>query len=337
MTHETFKNISNGTLTCRLLLSLPLQIFAVQHVDVCMFSNGKFKNIVAEVDVSKHIGPSETLHGVYSLLPIRGKKEYLIRPIYPSFPSIQLIASFIIYLRSGSTKNWIAVEGALFSTSNYDTSLAALNSKLASSAPRGSAFTCFQPQIQSSSSTSLHPSGDEKNVFAIYVSYYVKVKLSLSGMGGEVTLKLPFILGNIDSEGHVVDKAILPNHSNDLHLNDHQTLNDIRRPTFDRSESLSENKYDENVGESQLLSRNSSVNCKSIDYDDVADNVTEHMSINNEEMDFINQKFSEMNRRNSNQSSDSSTSEVEENESNKQEISVIQAQVHCQKYLESDI
>lgn len=49
------------------------QIFAVQHVDVCMFSNGKFKNIVAEVDVSKQIGPGETLHGVYSLLPIRGK------------------------------------------------------------------------------------------------------------------------------------------------------------------------------------------------------------------------------------------------------------------------
>lgn len=53
--------------------SLP-QIFAVQHVDVCMFSNGKFKNIVAEVDVSKQIGPGETLHGVYSLLPIRGMK-----------------------------------------------------------------------------------------------------------------------------------------------------------------------------------------------------------------------------------------------------------------------
>lgn len=49
------------------------QIFAVQHVDVCMFSNGKFKNIVAEVDVNKQITPGETLHGVYSLLPVRGK------------------------------------------------------------------------------------------------------------------------------------------------------------------------------------------------------------------------------------------------------------------------
>jgi hypothetical protein len=156
-------------------------------------------------------------------------------------------------------------------------------------------------------------------------------------MGGEVTLKLPFILGNIDPDGNVVDKAILPNHSNDLHLNDHQTLNDIRRPTFDRSESLSENKCDENIGNSEFLSRNSSVNCKSIDYDDVVDNVTDLSVKNNEGMDFINQKFSEMNRRNSSHSSDSSASEVDENEESKQEISVIQAQVHCQKYLESDI
>lgn len=176
---------------------------------------------------------------------------------------------------------------------------------------------------------------DEKNVFAIYVSYYVKVKLSLSGMGGEVTLKLPFILGNIDSDGnHVDDKAIQPNHSNDLHLNDHQTLSEICRPSFERSESLSDNKFEDVSGE--MLSRNSSVNCKSIDYDDVIDIVTD-MSINNEGMDFINQKFSEMNRRSPNHSSDSSASEVDDTESAKQEISVIQAQVHCQKYLESDI
>lgn len=214
--------------------------------------------------------------------------------------------------------------------------MAALNSKLASSAPRGSAYTCFQPQILSTSSTSSQTSGEEKNVFAIYVSYYVKVKLSLSGMGGEVTLKLPFILGNIDSDGSPPEKLIQPNHSNDLHLNDHQMLDEIRRPTFNRSESLSENKCDENVTDDQLLSRNSSVNCKSIDYDDVVDIVND-MSRNNEGIDFINQRFSEMNRRNSNQSSDSSASEVDETETAKQEISVIQAQVHCQKYLESDI
>lgn len=152
-----------------------------------------------------------------------------------------------------------------------------------------------------------------------------------------MTLKLPFILGNIETdESIMVDKGIQPNHSNDLHLNDHQTLNDIRRPNFDQGESLSDNKFDDNFGDLQALSRNSSVNCKSIDYDDVIDIVSE-MSINNEGIEFINKKFSEMNRRNSNQSSDSSPSEVDEDEPAKQEISVIQAQVHCQKYLESDI
>lgn len=54
------------------------------------------------------------------------------------------------------------------------------NYKIASSAPRS-------PQTL-----------DERNVFAIYVSYYIKVKLALSGMGGEVSLKLPFILGHVD-------------------------------------------------------------------------------------------------------------------------------------------
>ena len=186
-----------------------------------------------------------------------------------------------------------------------------------------------------SSSTTQTPV-DEKNVFAIYVSYYVKVKLSLSGMGGEVTLKLPFILGNIESDGTSIDKAIEPNHSNDLHLNDHLVVSEIRRPNYDRSESLNDNKFEENADDLNFLSRNSSVNCKSIDYDDVMDIVAD-MSMNNEGMDFINQKFSEMNRRNSNHSSDSSTSDVDDTESNKQEISVIEAQVHCQKYLESDI
>lgn len=40
--------------------------------------------------------------------------------------------------------------------------------------------------------------GEDRNVFAIYVSYYVKVKLTLSGMGGELSLKLPFVLVHVD-------------------------------------------------------------------------------------------------------------------------------------------
>lgn len=86
---------------------------------------------------------------------------------------------------AGTTKNWIAVEGALFSSNSADPSSSAYNSKLATSAPRG---------MLSAPATS----AEEKNVFAIYVSYYVKVKLILSSMGGEVSLKLPFVLGNVE-------------------------------------------------------------------------------------------------------------------------------------------
>lgn len=96
---------------------------------------------------------------------------------------------------SGVTKNWIAVEGS-HSTSYAQSSLILSqqdstidssehsqdNLKIASSAPRG-------PQTF-----------EDRNVFAIYVSYYIKIKLTLSGMGGEVSLKLPFILGHVDDD-----------------------------------------------------------------------------------------------------------------------------------------
>lgn len=50
---------------------------------------------------------------------------------------------------------------------------------------------------------------DDRNVFAIYVSYYIKVKLILSAMGGEVVLKLPFILGHVDSPASVTSSALM--------------------------------------------------------------------------------------------------------------------------------
>lgn len=51
------------------------QIFAVQHVDVCMFSNGKFKNVVADINESYQIKPGETHRHEYSLLPVKGKQR----------------------------------------------------------------------------------------------------------------------------------------------------------------------------------------------------------------------------------------------------------------------
>lgn len=51
------------------------QVFAVQHVDVCMFSNGKFKNVVAEFNESYQIKPNESYRKEYSLVPMKGNKK----------------------------------------------------------------------------------------------------------------------------------------------------------------------------------------------------------------------------------------------------------------------
>lgn len=67
---------------------------------------------------------------------------------------------------SGVTKNWIALEDSYSKTG----------------ASLASTVLCHSN------------SPEDRNVFAIYVSYYVKVKLTLSAMGGEVSVKLPFTL-----------------------------------------------------------------------------------------------------------------------------------------------
>lgn len=135
----------------------PHQVCAVQHVDVCMFSNGKFKNIVAEETISEPLGPDTRFNRIFELVPVRTP-----------------------------TKNWIAVEGALFNSS------AAASSEAANS-------LCEHTRLAPSSPPELR-AAEDRNVFAIYVSYYVKVKLTLSGMGGELSLKLPFLLGEVDED-----------------------------------------------------------------------------------------------------------------------------------------
>lgn len=68
-------------------------------------------------------------------------------------------------LFAGITKNWIALED---SYSKTGASLA--STVLCNNTP------------------------EDRNVFAIYVSYYVKIKLTFSAMGGDLSLKLPFTL-----------------------------------------------------------------------------------------------------------------------------------------------
>lgn len=88
----------------------------------------------------------------------------------PLGPGVSLKRSYTLNPAKGATKNWIALEDS------YSKS----NSSLAST------VVCH--------------SQEERNVFAIYVSYYVKVKVFLGPMGGELSLKLPFTLMHSPSE-----------------------------------------------------------------------------------------------------------------------------------------
>ncbi|CAF4836625.1 unnamed protein product [Pieris macdunnoughi] len=115
-----------------------IKVLVIQHVDVCMFSNGKFKNVVALLQGSGTPIPPEQSHN----------DSYILTP------------------HRGVTKNWIALEDSYSKTGASLASTVLCNSE----------------------------SNDDRNVFAIYVSYYVKVKLTLSAMGGDVSVKLPFTL-----------------------------------------------------------------------------------------------------------------------------------------------
>ncbi|KYM98262.1 Arrestin like protein [Cyphomyrmex costatus] len=124
-----------------------IKVIVIQHVDVCMFSNGKFKNVVALMSSQEDcpLGPGGNLRKIYTLRLVKG-----------------------------TTKNWIALEDSYAKT----------GASLASTV------------------TNPRNGPDDRNVYTIYVSYYVKVKLFISAMGGEVSLKLPFTLmhSNIDAD-----------------------------------------------------------------------------------------------------------------------------------------
>ncbi|XP_054729378.1 uncharacterized protein LOC129238377 [Anastrepha obliqua] len=174
-----------------------VRVNAIQHVDVCMFNNGKFKNVVADSDTSspvdRTVPPGGTLNTTVILKPQRGQ-----------------------------TKNWIALEDTL----QHATELEEVNGVIAASAIRspnlilapGQAMNpCHSPAVGIPQPTGYHGHGvsgnvgDDRNVFAIYVSYYVKVKLTLSSMGGELSLKLPFVLVHVEEPRmhHIVERLAL--------------------------------------------------------------------------------------------------------------------------------
>lgn len=123
-------------------------------------------------------------------------------------------------------------------------------------------------------------------MFAIYVSYYVKVKLTLSGMGGEVSLKLPFILGHVDdgsdasnqkSDGSKISECMRSRTPSEIVEEecgqDEVGLSDDRKSHTDIDDNCNENsnEFDTNQLEEQL--RFAHINSNSIltndaDFDD---------------------------------------------------------------------
>ncbi|XP_017474742.1 PREDICTED: uncharacterized protein LOC108365259, partial [Rhagoletis zephyria] len=174
-----------------------VRVCAIQHVDVCMFNNGKFKNIVADSDthspVDRTVAPGSTLNTTVILKPQRGQ-----------------------------TKNWIALEDTLQRSTEPEEihgviAASAIRSPNLILAPGQAINPCPSPAVGIPQPTGYHGHGvsgnvgDDRNVFAIYVSYYVKVKLTLSGMGGELSLKLPFVLVHVEEPKveHKVERLAL--------------------------------------------------------------------------------------------------------------------------------
>ncbi|XP_054087489.1 uncharacterized protein LOC105219499 isoform X2 [Zeugodacus cucurbitae] len=174
-----------------------VRVCAIQHVDVCMFNNGKFKNIVADSDTSspvdRTVSPGSTLNTTIILKPQRGQ-----------------------------TKNWIALEDTLQRSTEPEEitgviAASAIRSPNLILAPGQAMNPCPSPAVGIPQPSGYHGHGvsgivgDDRNVFAIYVSYYVKVKLTLSGMGGELSLKLPFVLVHVEEPKveHKVERLAL--------------------------------------------------------------------------------------------------------------------------------
>ncbi|XP_055911645.1 uncharacterized protein LOC129945760 isoform X2 [Eupeodes corollae] len=154
-----------------------IRVCAIQHVDVCMFNNGKFKNIVADSDNNSN--HDRTVN-----------------------PGATLSATFILRPQRGPTKNWIALEDTL----QRSTEPEEITGEIAASAIRSPTLVPLPGIIASNP--------EDRNVFAIYVSYYVKVKLTLSGIGGELSLKLPFVLVHVEDyhQNPVIENQKLVTH-----------------------------------------------------------------------------------------------------------------------------
>lgn len=146
---------------------------------------------------------------------------------------------------SGPTKNWIALEDSLQRSNEPNE----IKSSIASSALRSPNYLF-----------------DDKNVFAIYVSYYVKVKLALSGMGGELSLKLPFTLAHFDRSNSDADEEQAEPNSTDNFSQDGEEVKGIENKEG-TANSGGKKKFDNKpgLGDGECNSRRLRKNLTSLD------------------------------------------------------------------------
>lgn len=187
-----------------------------------MFNNGKFKNVVADSDtispgVDRNVPPGGTLNTSIALRPQRGPtknwialEDTLQRSTEPNEITGAIAASAI------RSPNFVLQAQQLLTGHPLGSPAMALPQLHHQHQHQHQHHHHHQHQHQHQSHAQTHCGGggggasvngcggggngfgDDRNVFAIYVSYYVKVKLTLSGMGGELSLKLPFVLVHVD-------------------------------------------------------------------------------------------------------------------------------------------
>ncbi|EDW29718.1 GL14887 [Drosophila persimilis] len=150
-----------------------VRVCAIQHVDVCMFNNGKFKNVVADSEqisppVDRTVSPGATVNSVVVLRPQRGQ-----------------------------TKNWIALEDSLQRSTEPDE----ITGEIAASAIRPPHYVV--PNVQQAGQSLPSPamampsadmppqqgnatttSTEDRNIFAIYATAQGESVKAVGGVCG---------------------------------------------------------------------------------------------------------------------------------------------------------
>lgn len=149
-----------------------MKIKVIQHVDVTMFSNGKFKNhiFVKEEDEGFPVTTGHSLEREYSINIVEnnGSRHWIaLEDRYGRWNQFVTLSRHMLIHLFGNQLSIFSLSLSLLFAVRLSTTLA---------------------------STTLKSRVDERNFFAIYISYYVKIRLVISGVGSDLSMKIPFIL-----------------------------------------------------------------------------------------------------------------------------------------------